>query len=423
MRSLIQTCHLMASRLVQIILLGCLVISGPAFADELKLVTPEPVTLSAKNLNITDLLTMLSTSRNLNIISSGEVTGQVSIDLHNVPFEQALKSVVAIAGFEVVKKDNIYFVRSPSGASNGLAAMNETRAFRLDYANPADVLPVVAGLISESGTAITYAPTRSIVVDDNSDAIKRVEFALAELDQPPRQVLIEARIIEARLSSDMSFGIDWSLIFSTDQGSGTAQTSGLASSSSGGGQGLYVNWSAVDFIANIEATAGVEELNTLSAPRLVAMDGMESEIIIGGQLGFKVVTTVENTIMESIEFLDTGAQLRLTPTITSDGYIMMSIHPELSDGAIELGLPSKSTTQVSTNVLVKDGETIFIGGLIRERDESSRKGIPLLKDIPLLGALFGRTVMTTQKEEIITLITPRIVKPGETITASNPFNQ
>lgn len=421
MRRFIKNQYLTACR--PLWLLVCLLITFPANADETRLVLPEPVTLSAKNLEITDLLTMLSKSRNLNIISSGEVIGQVSIELHNVPFERALKSVVAIAGYEVVYKDNIYFVRPPSGAANGLAAMNETRTFRLDYAQPGDLLPVVSGLISESGTAISYEPNRSIVVQDNTDAIARVALALAELDRPPRQVMIEARILEARLSKSMSFGIDWSLIFSNDEGNGSAQTSGLASSSTTGGQGLYVTWSTVDFIANLEATAGVEELSTLSAPRLLAVDGKEAQIIIGGQLGFKVITTVENTIMESVEFLDTGAQLRLTPTITSDGYIMMNIHPELSNGAIELGLPSKSTTQVSTDVLVKDGETIFIGGLIRERDETSRNGIPLLKDIPLLGALFGRSVTSTEKEEIIVLITPRIVAPGETITASQPFNK
>ena len=138
--------------------------------------------------------------------------------------------------------------------------------------------------------------------------------------------------------------------------------------------------------------------------------------MIGGQLGFSVVTTVDNTIIQSVEFLDTGAQLRITPTITGDGYVLMKIHPELSDGVIDEGLPSKNTSQVTTEVLIKDGHSLLIGGLIRERNESTRRGIPLLVRIPLLGALFGRTTHSTQRSELITLITPHILQPGEDST-------
>ncbi len=414
--------------LKEISLAGALliIIACSAFAQDQTLnssptQTLAPVTLSATGLDLNELLTMLSRSRNINIVCHGDVSGPVSIDLHDVPFFQALKSVVAIAGFEVVRKDNIYFVRAPQGESGGLSAINETKTFRLDYAKTSDILPVIQELLSSDGKAIAYPPIRSIVVEDNSEVLEQIEILLQSLDVAPRQVFIEARVLEARLSDDMSFGIDWTLLFTTDEGNGETQTSGMASDPTGGNPGLYVSWGAVDFTSKIEATAGVEELSTISAPRLLATDGAEAEIIIGGQLGFMVLTTVENAVMQSVEFLDTGAQLKLTPTITGNGFIMMDIHPELSDGVVESGVPAKTTTQVSSNVLVADGETIFIGGLIREREEESRKGIPLLMDIPLLGAFFGRTVKSVQKEEIIVLITPRIVQPGEVIDQKAPF--
>jgi type II secretory pathway component GspD/PulD (secretin) len=190
-------------------------------------------------------------------------------------------------------------------------------------------------------------------------------------------------------------------------------TAGFAGTPQTGVDGLFLGWGTQDFTSALETMEGVSELNTLAAPRVLAVDGAEAEIIIGDQLGFSVVTTVDNTVIQSVQFLDTGAQLRLTPTITSDGNILMEIHPELSDGQIQEGLPSKTTTEVGSHVLVRDGETIFIGGLIRERKEETRKGIPLLMHLPLLGHLFGRTTLTSQKSEIVVLITPKIVRPGD----------
>lgn len=377
--------------------------------DELQ----EPVTLSVKDMDIKDVLSMFSDSRDLNIVCEGAVKGAVSIDLHGVPFPQALRAVVGMAGFDVTRKGNIYFVHKPAGGDPGRTVMLESRTFRLNYADPTEVQTVLGEFSSPIGKVTTYAPLRALVVEDHAEVLARMEAILAEIDCAPRQVIIEARLIEARLSDDMSMGIDWSLVFSQNKGSGNLDLSGFASPAGMGSEGFFITWGEGDFTAALEMMAGVEDLNTLAAPRLVAIDGAEAEIIIGGQLGFRVVTYVENTVMESVEFLDTGAQLRLTPTIAADGHILMSISPELSDGKIEEGLPSKTTTEVTTQVLVKDGQTLFIGGLIREREEMARQGIPLLMDIPLLGRLFGKTTVGTQKTEIVVLITPHIVLPGE----------
>ncbi len=376
---------------------------------------PDPVTLSARELDIKEILSMLSHSRNLNIVCEEDVAGYVSIELHEVPFHEALRAVVAMAGFEVIHKGNIYFVRRPTGVDPGATIAHEVRTFRLDYAEPSEIQPVLDQILSPLGKVMSYAPLRALVVEDRPDVLNRVETVIRTLDLPPRQVLIEARMIEARLSKDMRFGIDWSLVFSKGNGSGEIHSTGFASPAGVGSEGFFVSWAAGDFLARLEAMDGIEELTTLCAPRLLAVDGAAAEIIIGGQLGFSVVTTVENTVIQSVEFLDTGAQLRITPTITGDGYILMQIHPELSDGVIEEGLPSKTTAQVTTDVLVKDGHTLFIGGLIREREESARKGIPILMRIPVLGALFGRTTRSVQRSELVTLITPRIVQPGERV--------
>jgi len=361
---------------------------------------------------------MLSRSRDLNIVCGPDVAGTLSLELRGVPFPEALQAVVSMAGLEATRRGSIYYVRRPSGEDPADAMLRDIRTYRLDYATPDDVMPVVEKILSSTGKVMAYASRRALVVEDRSEVLDRVDALLRTLDVAPRQVLIEARILEASLSKDVHFGIDWSLLFSNRHtgGAGQATAEGFAGlPGTGGGPGLFVTWGEGDFTTALQSVAGVEELNTLAAPRILAVDGADARIIIGGQLGFFVTTTVENTVMQSVQFIDTGTQLRITPTIAGDGYVRMTIHPELSDGKIDNGLPSKTTAEVTTDVLIKDGQTLFIGGLIRERDETSRKGIPLLMRLPLIGALFGTTDHTRSKSELIALITPHIVPTGETV--------
>ncbi|MBN1826703.1 MAG: hypothetical protein JW958_10580 [Candidatus Eisenbacteria bacterium] len=382
----------------------------PPLPDE-----PEAVTLSAKDLDLRDLLSMFSRSRGVNIVSAGEVTSRVSIDLHEVPFDQALRAVVGAAGYQLTHRAGIYYVRRPSEEDDGASLLRDIRTYRLDYSTPVNLMPILEEMLSPIGKVTAYEPLRTIVVEDSPEVLDRVGVVIDDLDRAPRQVLIEARIIEARLSNDISVGIDWSTLFSRGKGSGSAVAEGFAAPAGSGTEGLFLTWGEGDFTAALQGLEGIDELNTLAAPRLLALDGREAEIIIGGELGFSVVTVVDNTVIQSVQFLDTGTQLKFTPVITGDGHILMTIHPELSDGVIDEGLPSKTTAEVTTNVLIGDGQTLLIGGLIREREEYTQSGIPLLKRIPLLGLLFGKTTRSTQKTELITLITPHILAPGETI--------
>ncbi len=371
---------------------------------------PSPVTLSVENVEITEVLSLLAGSRGLNIVCEGDVSGKVSLDLHAVPFAEALHAAVGMAGYEAIRRGNIYFVRRADGDKDG-RVFSESRTYRLDYADPEQVKKVLDEMLTSAGKAVAYAPLRALVVQDRSDVLDKIGEVIGTIDRAPRQVLIEAEIIEVHLTDDTQFGVDWSVIHD-GTAYGQIDLQGFAQPAAGGGQGFFGRWEKDEVISFLETMEGVEDLSTLAAPKVLAVDGADAEIIIGGQLGFSLVTTVENTVIQSVEFLDTGAQLRITPTITSDSQVLMEIHPELSDGVIQNGLPSKSTTQVSSHVLVPDGQTLFIGGLIRERDELVRKGVPILVRVPILGALFGRTSHATKKSEIVVLITPHVVPPG-----------
>jgi len=393
--------------MIMLLLLAGAVAPAKATNDGAPRSEPMPVTLSVQNLEITEVLAMLVGTRGLNLVCEGDVSGQVSLDLHEVPFDEALHAAVGMAGCEAIRRGNIYFVRRSSGDQDS-QVFADFRTYRLNFAQPENIKKVLDEMLSSGGKVVAYEPLRSVVVQDRSDVLDRLGTVIASIDQPPRQVLIEAEIIEVHLANDMQFGVDWSLIHE-GTAYGQIDLQGFAQPGTGGSQGFFGRWEKDDFIGFLETMEGVEELSTLAAPKVLAIDGADAQIIIGGQLGFSVVTTVENTVIQSVEFLDTGAQLRITPTITDDGQVLMQIHPELSDGVIQNGLPSKSTTQVSSQVLIPDGQTLFIGGLIRERNETIRKGVPVLIHLPVVGALFGRTSNAVRKDEIVVLITPRVV--------------
>ena len=141
----------------------------------------------------------------------------------------------------------------------------------------------------------------------------------------------------------------------------------------------------------------------------MAMNDQTAEIITGSRLGYKVKTVTTTGMVESVEFLDVGTKLVITPSIKSDGLIIMEIHPEISEGAIVGDLPQKNSTETTTKLIIKDGQTIVIGGLIRDTSKKEVKGVPLLMDIPVIGAFFKRTDITSEKKEVIVLITPHIM--------------
>ena len=140
------------------------------------------------------------------------------------------------------------------------------------------------------------------------------------------------------------------------------------------------------------------------------MEDREAETQVGTRIGFKVTTTVNQVTSETIEFLETGIILKVTASVDRSGRILMDIHPEVSTGTVsDDGIPSKATTEVSTQMLVPNGKTVFMGGLIRRSVNNTREGVPGLGDVPLVGALFSNDSKNISTTEIVVLLTPTII--------------
>jgi type IV pilus assembly protein PilQ len=298
----------------------------------------------------------------------------------------------------------------------------------------------------------TEAGLDMIVVTDYPENLQRVSDIIKQIDCRPQQILVEATIFQANLTDNNSMGIDFSLmggvnfdsllasgtpltsalsgnVLNTTNATGTGTAGSTANSAASAVQQGYAGFTTGNFdtqvppgglqigiVKNnlgvfISALEAVTEGTVLANPKVLALDKQQGEVIVGSEFGYLTTTTTATTSSQTVQFLDTGTILSFRPYVGDDGYIRMEIHPEDSNGGLNASnLPVKNTTEVSTNLLVKDGNTIVIGGLFRETSSSSRNQVPFLGSLPLAGALFRSKTDATNRQEIIILLTPHIIK-------------
>lgn len=373
-------------------------------------------TISFKDADLRDVIKMLSGEGGYNVVVGNDVAGKVTYDLHNVTIHDALEAALKINGYGIEKMGDIIFIKpasqltTPESSTEPASAQHRhIRSFKLNYINASDIAASVKEYSSADGKVTVNISSNLIVIEDSVENLNRIETILSNMDIVPKQVLIEAKILEIRLSDDLQYGVDWNKVVTGGDATYTLQGANFFNPVSTGAPGLYFNVDTPSFKLFLDTLQQKGNLKTLSTPKLVTLDNKEAQIIIGGRLGYRVTTTSNQVTTEDVEFLEIGTMLKITPRIGNDGNILLAIYPKVSDGVVTQGLPSETTTEVSTNVAVRDGESIFIGGLIRDRKETVTKQIPLLGDIPILGYLFKRNTENLSRTETIVVITPHIV--------------
>lgn len=162
------------------------------------------------------------------------------------------------------------------------------------------------------------------------------------------------------------------------------------------------------FLNTLKSRGG---LKTLSTPKLLALENQEAEAIIGNRLGYRITTTINQVTSESVEFLESGVILKVIASVDSENRVLLSVHPEVSTGSVsDDGIPSQTTTEVTTKMLVEDGQTVFIGGLIKRSLDESRESVPILGDLPVIKHLFSNKASNSVNTETVVLITPYLVE-------------
>ena len=394
-----------------LLLLFSLVLLTNAYANN----ESKNVSLTLSNVEISEAMEMLSIKERVNIVLSKDVRGEISIYLYNISLREAILSIANAAGYAVEYRNNSYFIlkREESGkyASSGLT---ELRTFKVKYSNTDDVEQILETYLSEYGNITTLPDRKMLVVEDLPSFVNRIEELLKQLDQQPKQIFIEAKILEVTLRDSESSGLDWAKLFSSDGGSGSFGTRGLSNLIS---PGLFFNLVTPNVEVALDALFDHGRLRTLSTPKLLALEDQEAEVIIGDRLGFRVTTTINQVTSETIEFLESGVIMRVTPAVDEQGRILLNIHPEVSTGRVEDGIPNQVTTEVTTQMLVDDGQTVFIGGLIRRSLDQNKSGVPVLGGIPVVGRAFSNTSTNSLNTETVVMITPYIVTDHD-----NPLN-
>ena len=359
---------------------------------------------------IEEVFDMLSRKDGTNIILSKGVTGTVSVNLYGVTVKEAIYRVAQAAGFWVEERGGDYVILGADYPGVG----TQIKTFKVQYSDVRQVAEIIAKYVSRQGKVTPLIGRRLIVVEDVPGFADRIAKLLEELDVPPRQVLIEAKILEVALDDTETLGINWRNVFGGTATTGTRGnlgTSGLAQGTpTAPSPGFFFSIIMNDRLeAFFSALATRGRVRTLATPKLLALENQEAKTVIGDSTGYKVTTTINLVTSESVQFLESGVILKVTPSVDERGRVLMRVHPEVSSATLSGGIPSKKSTEVTTELVCDDGQSVFIGGLIKTGSSRERDGVPGAMDAPFLGWLFRNKTESVTHTETIVIITPYVV--------------
>lgn len=365
------------------------------------------VSFDFKKTSLVSIIRVFSKETGINILANEDMTGEITASFNDVPALEAFDVLLKIKGYSWYQDGSVLMV----------SQKKPMKVFALKYLN---VTSALVGDLKKmiSGDIIVDINTNSLIVRGSSEDMRRIEGALKKVDKKPQQVLVDARIIELTAGGEAKLGVN--LKRSQTIGSYQAQIgmSGMAPTVDSSNPGFYAQ--AISSTQGIDiylsALQARKDYNILASPKILTLNHEPAELLIGSKIGYKRSTTTSSggsqQVSDTIDFLEVGTKLKFTPHIGEDSnLIIMEVHPEVSEGEIatQTGIPTKHTTETTVKILVKDGQTLVIGGLMKESAEKRVTGVPILMHLPIIGMLFSRTEAISEKREILIFLTPRII--------------
>lgn len=422
------------------------------------------VTLDFDNTDIRDILKLLSAKASINIIYGQDVAGNLSLHLSDVPFNEAFRTILTMMNLQTMQVgDKILRVLTPAAFSKTqTSAATATRVIPLNYATASEVIATINAVrLAEgrTGTALADVKTNSVILTESVEGLVSSERLVASLDVRPKQVLIEAKLVEVGLSNSLHYGIQWdtlgldqgriggkqglttvggalgpasptSVSAPLDQNAATiTPAAGQLAGAAARGTGVSLPASQIFgaltvgrvtnnyFInATLTAAAAQGKVKVLSDPKIATVNNVAANINVTTSIPY-VTSNVASTGVQTqtVSYAITGIQMTVTPTINADGRITLKINPVVSQpsataaASVTTGAPAIDSRTANTTVVVKDGETIVIGGLISDSVSNQVAKIPILGDIPILGWLFKKKSIVRNRAELLIFVTPKIL--------------
>lgn len=376
------------------------------------------VTLIANDADLRSVLRMIADHHKLNLVIGPDVSGPVTVSIRGARLDEVLDAILGVAGFHWHRSDNLLYVTgADSAALDRKVQGRRLQVYPLNYVAAADVQSVVTGLLSPVGQAYTseadeldQLKTRELlIVEDNEAGHLRVSQYIAQVDIPPRQVLVEAHVLQIDLNDEERHGVNLRALARVSGAKVVLDGTGFAEENPDG-PSLAFRIDGTDIGHLIEAIHVNTNSRTLASPKVSVVNRQTAKVQIGQRLPYAVATTTQTATIQNVQFLDVGIVLEVTPVITQDGNILMTVLPKVSGGKItESGFPEEDTTQVSTTVLMPDGSGLVIGGLIRETDSQTEANIPLVGNIPVIKRLFNKRAVESRRNELVVALVTHIM--------------
>ena len=384
------------------------------------------ISLDYKDADVNAVLRSLAWSYGLNLVASTDVKGKVTINLRNVTLNDALDAILIANGYIHTRRGNIIYISS--GSAEGMDMSSEP--VFLKYLKAAESQNLLRKVISSKGDIKVDEVSNMLIITDYAASIEKVKKLIQSIDIPPQQVLVEVKIVDITSKDLQNIGVTYSADYKPagdvkglfqrntryqEELKGTVGMAGPSSSLSGGQfQVNTLNFKGLSITATIDALVQDQKANLLASPSIAVLNNREARIVIGEKVPYKERTQTTTGTTETTKFIDVGTTLRVTPSINADGYITMMLHPEVSSvsSLLDAG-PRITTREADTTVRVKEGETIVLGGLIKQQDDRTRSKIPLLGDLPIIGLLFSDRSKDQTQTELAVFITPKILRSRE----------
>jgi type IV pilus assembly protein PilQ len=397
----------------------------------------EPLSLNLKDADIKDVIRTFAELTGLNIAVDPGVTGSVTVDFVDVPWDQALDLILRQNNLTYIVEGNVMRIGTIDRLAAETAAQRRlqeeerlnvaltTLSFKLSYARATEVAALLRDIASPRARIIVDPRTNQLVISEVPQYLTTMQNLITTVDIPNRQVMIEARIVESSQTFSQEWGIDWDFGGALDPAVGTG--TGLVFPNRVGFRGgpfnfggsaapiLTLNFLDVlgvfDLDVTLRAAESIGFIKVISAPRVTTQDNTSAEI----QSGFQIPYQTRVNFTTTVTYLDATLRLTVTPQITESGTVIMDISVQKNEPATGLAIAGAAgtpltTRQARTRLMVRDGGTAVIAGIFQTRDNHSEGRVPVLHNIPVIGELFKTHNASTNHDELLIFITPRIVR-------------